>query len=196
MNIMKKFHFYLLLFLFSGQVMAQKEVPTKVIYFMAGVKDHAGPSRHETEKDLLVLQRCLDSVSNINGVKIITRFIYKRTALDINDMKDAAAIIIESSAEGSSPDRVHPLFPPSGDNKKSYDPEVLKYLNQVDSLHKAGMGIVVLHWAVAATNEKAAGLYRNWFGGGFIPGYSHNPLGMWTVTPIQVRQKTSGNERC
>lgn len=169
-------------------VWAQKEVPTKVIYFMAGIKDHAGPSRHETEKDLLVLQRCLDSVSNIKGVKIVTRFSYKRTALDINDMKDAAAIVIESSAEGSSKDRVDPLFPP-GENRRTYTKEVLDYLNQVDSLHKAGMGVVVLHWAVAATNHRAANLYRSWFGGGFVEGYSHNPLGMWTVTPIQSGKK-------
>ena len=94
------------------QSLAQKEIPTKVIYFMAGIKDHAGPSRHETEKDLLVLQHCLDSVSNVKGVKIVSRFIYKRTALDINDMKDAAAIVIESSAEGSSKERTDPLFPP------------------------------------------------------------------------------------
>jgi hypothetical protein len=170
------------------EIFAQKEVPTKIIYFMAGIKDHAGPSRHETEKDLLVLQHCLDSVSNIKGVKIVTRFIYKRTALDINDMKDAAAIIIESSAEGSSKDRVDPLFPPS-ENRRTYSREVLDYLNQVDSLHKAGMGVVVLHWAVAATNQRAANLYRSWFGGGFVDGYSHNPLGKWTVTPIQSGKK-------
>ena len=180
---------YLLSFYMCSEIFAQKEMPTKVIYFMAGIKDHAGPSRHETEKDLLVLQHCLDSVSNIKGVKIVTRFIYKRSALDINDMKDAAAIVIESSSEASSPTRTHPLFPPSGDNKRTYDKEVVKYLDQVDSLHKAGMGIVVLHWAVAAENQKAATLYRNWFGGGFIPGYSHNPLGMWTVTPIQSGKK-------
>src|SRR5690606_2236280 len=76
--------------------------PTKLVYSMAGLKDHAGPSRHETEKDLLVLQRCLDSVSNINGVKIVTKFIYGRTALDIEDMKGVDAIVIESSSEGSS----------------------------------------------------------------------------------------------
>jgi len=104
-----------------------------------------GPSRHETEKDLLVLQHCLDSVSNITGVKIVTRFIYKRSELDINDMKDVAAIVIESSAEGSSKNRVDPLFPPSPDNRRTYSKEVLDYLNQVDSLHKAGMGVVVLH---------------------------------------------------
>lgn len=172
-----------------GRLFAQKEVPTKVIYFMAGIKDHAGPSRHETEKDLLVLQRCLDSVANIKGVKIVTKFIYKRTALDINDVKDAAAIVIESSAEGSSKERVDPLFPPSPDNRRTYSQEVLDYLNQVDSLHKAGMGVVVLHWAVAATNQRAANLYRSWFGGGFVEGYSHNPLGMWTVTPIKSGQQ-------
>ncbi len=54
----------LISFFCSISIWAQKETPTKVIYFMAGVKDHAGPSRHETEKDLLVLQRCLDSVTN------------------------------------------------------------------------------------------------------------------------------------
>jgi hypothetical protein len=164
-------------------------MPTKVIYFMAGVKDHAGPSRHETEKDLLVLQRCIDSISNIKGVKIVTKFIYKRTALDINDLKDAAAIVIESSAEGSSKERVDPLFPPSPDNRRTYSKEVQDYLNQVDSLHKAGMGVIVLHWAVAATHQRAANLYRNWFGGGFVEGYSHNPLGQWTVTPIKSGQK-------
>ena len=156
---------------------------------MAGVKDHAGPSRHETEKDLLVLQHCLDSVTNINGVKIVTRFIYKRDELDINDMKDAAAIVIESSAEGSSKNRVDPLFPPSPDDRRRYSREVQDYLDQVDSLHKAGMGVIVLHWAVAATHQRAANLYRSWFGGGFVEGYSHNPLGMWTVTPVKSGQK-------
>lgn len=158
---------------------------TKVIYFMAGLKDHAGPSRHETEKDLLVLQRCLDSVSNITGVKIETKFIYGRTALDIEDMKGVDAIVIESSSEGSSAERTHPIFPPSGDNRRGYSKEVETYLDQIDSLHKDGMGIVVLHWAVAADNRKAANMQWNWFGGGFIPGYSNNPLGMWTITPVQ-----------
>lgn len=182
----------LALLIFAGCLYAAHPAmaqPTKVIYFMAGPKDHAWPSRHETEKDLLVLQRCLDSVTNIKGAKIVTKFIYKRTALDIEDMKDAAAIVIESSAEYSSPERTHPLFPPSGDNKKSYNKEVLNYLQQVDSLHKAGMGIIVLHWGVAAENQKAFGLYAGWFGGGYIPGYSQNPLGQWTITPVDGGRK-------
>ena len=188
-NIVKRILLCFVLLSSCGWLFAQKEVPTKVIYFMAGVKDHAGPSRHETEKDLLVLQHCVDSISNIKGVKIVTRFIYKRTALDINDLKDAAAIIIESSAEGSSKERVDPLFPPSPENRRIYTKEVQDYLNQVDSLHKRGMGVVVLHWAVAATHQRAANLYRSWFGGGFVEGYSHNPLGMWTVTPIASGKK-------
>jgi hypothetical protein len=157
---------------------------TKVIYFMAGPKDHAYPGRHETKKDLLVLQHCLDSVTNIHGVKIVTRFIYDRTEHDINDMKDAAAIVIESSAESSSKTQTHPLFPPSTD-KRGYDPEITHYLDQVDSLHKQGMGIVILHWAVAASNLKARRLYTQWFGGGWMPHYSMNPLGIWSVTPIK-----------
>lgn len=177
---------FLLIIQFSQ---ANSQAQTKVIYFMAGIKDHAGPGRHETEKDLLVLQRCIDSINNLKGIKIQTRFVYKRTALDINDMKDAAAIVIESSAEGSSPNRVHPLFPPSGENKKAYDKDVLNYLRQVDSLHKAGMGIIVLHWAVAADNQKAFSLYRDWFGGGWMPDYSQNPLGKWIVNPVKGAEK-------
>lgn len=47
---------------------AQKEMPDKVICFMTGIK----------------------------GVKIVSHFINKRTALDINDRKGAAAIVIHS----------------------------------------------------------------------------------------------------
>lgn len=175
------FALVVLFILSTNKLTAQNE---KVIYFMAGLKDHAWPSRHETQKDLLVLQRCLDSVSNITGVKIKTKFVYGRTALDIEDLKGVDAIVIESSAENSSPERTHPLFPPSGDQKNGYSKEVENYLNQVDSLHKNGMGIIVLHWAVAAENKKAANLQWDWFGGGYIPGYSQNPLGIWEITPI------------
>jgi hypothetical protein len=174
--------FVALLIIPSKRLLAQT---TKVIYFMAGPKDHAYPGRHETKKDLLVLQHCLDSVTNIHGVKIVTRFIYDRTEHDINDMKDAAAIVIESSSESSSKTQTHPLFPPSSD-ERGYDPEITRYLDQVDSLHKQGMGIVILHWAVAANNRKARRLYTEWFGGGWMPHYSMNPLGIWSVTPIKA----------
>lgn len=85
-------------------------MPNKVTYFIAGIKYHAGPSRHETEKDLLVFQHCLVSIYNVKDVKIVTKLIYKRTTLDINDLKDAAVIVIESSAEGSCTERVYSLL--------------------------------------------------------------------------------------
>src|ERR1700704_2653762 len=97
----------------SNQSIAQEK--EKVIYFLAGPKDHAGgegSGRHETRRDLLVLQNCIDSVTNIKVVKIKTRFLYERDAINIDDMKDAAAIIVESSSVTSSPKRAHPLLPP------------------------------------------------------------------------------------
>jgi hypothetical protein len=163
---------------------------TKVIYFLAGPKDHGPPSRHETEKDLLVLQRCIDSVTNIKGVKIVTKFLYKRTALDIADLKDAAALIIECSSETSSKERTHPLFPPNTSSKNNtYDKAVLAYLKQVDSLHKAGMGIMVIHWGVVTDNQRARDYYINWFGESSMPEYTQNPLGYWSVTPIEGGKK-------
>src|SRR5471030_1415617 len=166
-----------------------QNVPTKVIYFLAGPKDHAGEEgsgRHETRRDLLVLQHCIDSISNLNGVKIVTKFLYKRTALDIEDLKGCDALIIECSAEGSSKERAHPLFPPSNGNDKSYDKETLAYLAKVDSLHKAGMGIMVLHWGITTTNQKATQYYLSWFGEASLAGYTRNPLGFWSVLPLKT----------
>lgn len=169
-----------------------QNVPTKVIYFLAGPKDHAGPEgsgRHETRRDLLVLQNCIDSIANVKGVKIITKFSYKRTALDVEDLKGVDAIIIESSAEGSSKERAHPIFPPSEANARTYDRATLAYLAQVDSLHKAGMGIMVLHWAITTSNQKATQYHMSWFGSASMSGYTRNPLGFWEVTPIKSAQK-------
>ncbi|MGY3213100.1 hypothetical protein [Mucilaginibacter sp. HD30] len=188
LRVIKAGFVLLLLVSVSFQVSAQK-LPTKVIYFLAGPKDHAGDEgsgRHETRRDLLVMQHCIDSISNATGVKIVTKFSYKRTALDIEDLKGVDAIIVECSAEGSSKERAHPLFPPSGDNTKSYDKATLAYLAQLDSLHKAGMGIMVLHWGITTTNQKATQYYLSWFGSSSLSGYTRNPLGYWSVSPIEA----------
>jgi hypothetical protein len=178
------------LFAFLLSDYAASAQTTKVIYFLAGPKDHGPPSRHETEKDLLVLQRCMDSVSNVKGVKVVTKFLYKRTALDINDLKDAAALIIESSSETASKERTHPLFPPNTSPKNNtYDKATLAYLKQVDSLHKAGMGIMVIHWGVVTDNQRARDYYISWFGESSMPEYTQNPLGYWSVTPIESGKK-------
>jgi len=190
------YNFYLILFFLilagiTGSYKAASAQATKVIYFLSGPKDHAWPSRHETEKDLLVLQRCIDSITNIKGVKIITRFISKRTQHNINDIKDAAAIIIESSAESSEKDyQTNPIFPANTSPKNNtYDKDVLVYLKQLDSLHRTGMGIIVLHWAVVTDNERARNYYIDWFGGSSMPNYTQNPLGYWTITPMAEGKK-------
>lgn len=178
---------FLMLGSLSFQLSAQN-VPTKTIYFLAGPKDHAGPEgsgRHETRRDLLVMQHCIDSISNATGVKIKTKFSYMRTALDIEDLKGVDAIIVECSAEGSSKERAHPLFPPS-ENTRTYDKATLDYLAKLDSLHKAGMGIMVLHWGITTTNQKATQYYLSWFGSASLSGYTRNPLGYWAVSPIEA----------
>ncbi len=179
----------LLLFCLVDSNVYSQNVPTKTIYFLSGPKDHGAPGRHETKLDLLVLQRCIDSISNVKGVKIVTKFLDQRTALNIEDLKGVDAVIIECSAESSSQQRTHPLFPPSGSNTKTYDKATLDYLAQVDSLHKKGMGIMVLHWGIVTANQKATSYYLDWFGQATLSGYSHNPAGFWAVTPIESGKK-------
>jgi hypothetical protein len=172
--------------------MAQEK--EKVIYFLAGPKDHVGgegSGRHETRRDLLVLQHCIDSITNIKGIKIKTRFLYERDVINVEDMKDAAAIIVECSSVTSSPKRTHPLLPPLPPGQKEYGKDTLAYFNKIDSLQEAGMGIMVIHWGIA-TDGAAPSVqahYLKWFGQVALQGYTRNPLGYWTVTPIKAAEK-------
>lgn len=168
---------------------AAQNMPTKTIYFLAGPKDHGAPGRHETKFDLLVLQHSIDSIANVKGVKIVTKFLSERTALDIKDLVGVDAVILESSAESSSANRTHPLFPPPNGDTRTYDKATLAYLAQVDSLHKTGMGIMILHWAIVTGNQKASQYYLDWFGQVSLSGYTHNPAGFWSVTPIKSGKK-------
>jgi hypothetical protein len=176
----------------SNRSVAQEK--EKVIYFLAGPKDHVGgegTGRHETRRDLLVLQHCIDSITNIKGVKIKTRFLYERDVINVDDMKDAAAIIVESSSVTSSPKRTHPLLPPLPPGQKDYGKDTLAYFNKIDSLQEAGMGIMIIHWGIA-TDGAAPSVqthYLKWFGQVALQGYTRNPLGYWTVTPIKAAQK-------
>ena len=71
----------------------------------------------------------------------MAKFIDARSALDVEDIKDADALIVESSSATSSQKRTHPLFPPLPQGQKKYDQQTMDYLNQLGALHKAGMGI-------------------------------------------------------
>jgi hypothetical protein len=175
---------------------ASAQVPTKTIYFLSGVRDHAprGGGRHEVAKDMLVLQHCIDSIANVKGVKIITKYLAERSAINIDDLKGADAIIVEASSVTSQQTRTHPIFPPLAKDAKGYDRATLAYLNQIDSLQKAGMGIMMLHWGIAADSpdpkyNAVRDHYFQWFGEAAIPAYSQNPLGFWVVTPIKASAK-------
>jgi len=176
---------------------ALAQVPTKTIYFLAGNKDHVGAEgtgRHETRLDLVVLQHCIDSATNIKGVKIITKLLYKRDAVNIDDLKGVDAIIVESSSVTSQVTRTHPIFPGLAKDAKGYDKATLAYLNQIDSLQEAGMGIMMLHWGIAADSQNpqfnaARDHYMQWFGEAAIPAYTQNPLGFWKITPIEAAKK-------
>src|SRR5215469_2693428 len=80
----------------TNQAFAQEQ-KQKVIYFLSGLRDHAtgAGGRHEVAKDLLVLQDCMNNAVNIKGVKIVTKYIEARSALDVEDIKDADALIVE-----------------------------------------------------------------------------------------------------
>jgi hypothetical protein len=54
------------------------------------------------------------------------------------------------------------------------------------------MGIMILHWGIDVNNEQnptARDYYMKWFGESAMEGYTQNPLGFWTVTPIKSAQK-------
>src|SRR6516225_9820269 len=108
-----------------------QEQKQKTIYFLSGLRDHAtgAGGRHEVAKDLLVLQDCMNNAANIKGVKIVTKYIEARSALDVEDIKDADALIVESSSSSSSQRRTHPIFPPLAPGVKNYDQATLDYLS-------------------------------------------------------------------
>ncbi len=166
-----------------------QEQKTKVIYFLSGIRDHASPTvggRHDVARDMLVLQRCLDSVANIKGVKIVTKYLAERSALNIEDLKDVDAVIIECSSVSGSQKRTHPLLPPLPADAKTYDKATMAYLDQIDSLQAAGMGIMILHWGIATEkNPPATARYMKWFGQTSLEVYTQNPLGFWKVSPVK-----------
>jgi hypothetical protein len=174
----------------TNRVYAQEQ-KEKVIYFLSGIRDHASPKvggRHEVAKDLLVLQDCMNKATNIKGVKIVTKYLAERSALDVEDLKGVDAVIVECSALTSSQKRTHPLFPPLPPDVKQYDKETLDYMKQLDALHQAGMGIMILHWGINVDNQKnpkVRDYYLSWFGQTAMEGYTQNPLGYWIVTPIE-----------
>lgn len=162
--------------------LTQAPAPSKAIVFLSGPKDHGVPGRHEYEKDLRALAKCLEESPNVKG--ITTKVFVGRAPRDLNEYKDAAAIVIESSSDRDERE-THPLFPPEPTTTRhTYDPETLAFLKELDGLiKKNGIGVVVLHYANWAEHWVARRYYLDWTGGLWVQGGSRNPVDEWTMTP-------------
>jgi type 1 glutamine amidotransferase len=153
----------------------------KKIIFLAGPKDHGIPGRHEHEKDLRILASALEAAPNLKGVR--TEVYVGKAPTDLSVYADAAAIVIESSSDRDARE-THPLFPPEPETTKhTYDQATLDFLKGIDARAKAGMGVVILHYANWAEHWVARRYYLDWTGGLWVQGVSRNPVDQWTMTP-------------
>jgi type 1 glutamine amidotransferase len=139
------------------------------------------PGRHEHEKDLRMLAAALASSPNLKGVK--TEIYVGKAPTDLSVYADAAAIVIESSSDRDARE-THPLFPPEPETTRhTYDQATLDFLKGIDARAKAGMGVVVFHYANWAEHWVARRYYLDWTGGLWVQGVSRNPVDQWTMTP-------------
>jgi len=154
---------------------------SKKVVFIAGPKDHGAPGRHEHEKDLRVLAYGLEHSSNLKGVT--TKVYVGQAPKDINELKDAAVIVIESSSD-RAPKESHALFPNNATTDgKTYDAETLGYLKKFDGLMKKGVGLVVFHYSTWVQNETGRKYWAEWLGGSWQGKVSTNPVDQWSMTP-------------
>jgi type 1 glutamine amidotransferase len=151
------------------------------ILFLAGPRDHGAPGRHEYERDLRTLAQSMEQATNLRGVT--TQLIVGALPRDLAPVRDAAAIVIDSSSDRAE-NELHPLFPPNPTtNGRGYDPETTAYLKSLDDLiREKKIGVVILHYASWAENWRAREYYLNWTGGLWVQIASKNPTDEWSMT--------------
>ena len=151
------------------------------ILFLAGPRDHGAPGRHEYERDLRTLAQSMEQANNLRGVT--TQLIVGALPRDLAPVRDAAAIVIDSSSDRAE-NELHPLFPPNPTtNGRGYDPETTAYLKSLDELiREKKIGVVILHYASWAENWRAREYYLNWTGGLWVQIASKNPTDEWSMT--------------
>jgi type 1 glutamine amidotransferase len=177
----KKLRPYLVAVLSLLGVMPLAAAETKKILFLAGPRDHGAPGRHEYERDLKTLAQSLEQASNLKGMT--TQLIVGALPRDLAAVRDAAAIVIDSSSDRAD-NEIHPLFPPNpSTNGRGYDPETAAYLKALDDLiREKKIGVVILHYATWAENWRAREYYLNWTGGLWVQIGSKNPQDDWSMT--------------
>ena len=150
------------------------------IVFVAGPKDHGTPGRHEYAKDLAALKYCLDHSPNVSGISTVS---YTGQIPAIDEIKDAAVIVIESSGVRRARE-THAIFPQDKTSDHStYDPEALARLAQFDKLMQRGVGLVVFHYSTWLDNAVARKYFLDWVGGYYEDGYSKVIETTWSMQP-------------
>lgn len=167
-------------FALLGSITPAHAADTKIL-FLAGPRDHGGPGRHEYERDLRTLAQSFERASNFPGVT--TQVLVGALPRDLEAVKDAAVIVINSSSDRDA-NEIHPLFPPNpSTNGRGYDAETTAYLQQLDELIKTRrIGVVIIHYALWAENWAARRQYMAWTGGLWVQGVSKNPVDEWAMT--------------
>ena len=128
-----------------------------------------------------MLATALESSPNLKGIRV--EVVVGKAPTDLAAYADVAAIVIESSSDRDARE-THPLFPPEPETTKhTYDQPTLDFLKGIDARVKAGMGVVVLHYANWAEHWVARRYYLDWTGGLWVQGVSRNPVDQWTMTP-------------
>ena len=107
----------------------------KKILFLAGPRDHGVPGRHEYERDLNTLAQSLEQAGQPARRHARSSSSARCRAIS-PPVRDAAAIVIDSSSDRAE-NETHPLFPPNpSTNGRGYDPETTAYLKSLDELIK------------------------------------------------------------
>jgi type 1 glutamine amidotransferase len=159
---------------------------TKKVLFLAGPRDHGAPGRHEYERDLRTLATSLEQATNLGGVT--TQVVLGALPRDLEAVRGAAAIVIDSSSDRAE-NEIHPLFPPNpSTNGRGYDADTEAYLKSLDELIRLNrIGVVIFHYASWAENWRAREYYLKWTGGLWVQIASKNPVDQWTMTPEQKK---------
>jgi type 1 glutamine amidotransferase len=154
---------------------------SKKILFLAGPRDHGFPGRHEYERDLKTLAASLEQSGNVRG--ITTQLIVGALPRDLDAVRDAAAIVIDSSSDRAE-NETHPLFPPNpSTHGRGYDAETTAYLESLDELVRRNrIGVVIFHYANWAENWRARAYQLGWTGGLWVQIASKNPVDDWSMT--------------
>jgi type 1 glutamine amidotransferase len=125
------------------------ETPKKVV-LIAGKKSH-GPGDHEYERGVKLLKTCLETASNVKGIR--AEVVLDGWPRDATVLDDADTIVLYS--DGSDRDELaHPIL---RDDR----------LATLDRLMKRGVGLVAIHYTVFVPSKKAGDHFLDWIGGYF-----------------------------